>query len=79
MNATRYYSLLHKEYERPLNVGRVLSPTMAMIIDREKEIEMLVSETYYTANLNVGGLIFEGRHFESEEEANRIIGKAIKL
>lgn len=49
-----------------------------MIVDREKEIETFVSETYYTVNLNVGGLIFESRHFESEEEANRIIGKAIK-
>lgn len=78
MNATRYYSLLHREYGRTLNVGRVLSPTMAMIVDREKEMETFVSETYYTVNLNVGGLIFESRHFESEEEANRIIGKAIK-
>ena len=78
MNTIRYYSLLHREYGRTLNVGRVLSPTMAMIVDREKEIETFVSETYYTVNLNVGGLIFESRHFESKEEANRIIGKAIK-
>ncbi len=67
INATRYYSLLHGEHGKSLNVGRVLSPTMAMIVDRENEIESFVPEIYHTVNLNVGGVVFESRRLGIEE------------
>jgi len=77
MNATRYFSCLYgdgvKAYgKKSLSVGRVVSPTMAMIVDREKERETFVSESYYTVNLNVGGVTFESRHLETEDEAIQI-------
>ena len=75
MNATRYYSLLCGNEGKSLSVGRVTTPTMAMIVDREKEIESFVPETYHTVNLKVGGVIFESRRFETEEEASQIIKK----
>ena len=72
MNASRYFSCLYKDYDKTLSVGRVVSPTMAMIVDREKEIEAFIPETYYTVNLDVGGVIFESRRIEAEEEAIQI-------
>lgn len=79
MNATRYYSLLYGDKKKALSIGRVMTPTMAMIVEREKEIESFVPETYHTVNLNVGGVIFESRHFETEEEASRIMKKSDKI
>lgn len=72
MNATRYYSLRCEDKGKVLSVGRVMTPTMAMIVDREKEIESFVSETYYTVNLNVDGIVFESRCFETKEEAIQV-------
>ncbi len=75
MNATRYYSLLHGDKGKALSVGRVMTPTLAMIVEREKEIESFVPETYYTVNLNIGGVIFESRRFATENEALKIMNK----
>ena len=68
MNATRYFSCLYSKPGEPLNVGRVTSPTLSMIIEREKEIETFVSKPYYTVNLNVGGVVFKSRQIDTEEE-----------
>lgn len=48
INATRYFSLL---YGTKLNVGRVMSPTLSLLVQRESEISAFVPETYYTVNL----------------------------
>lgn len=72
MNATRYYSLHCRDKKKVLNVGRVTTPTMAMVVDREKEIESFVPEIYHTVNLNVGGVVFESRRFEIEKEAIQV-------
>jgi DNA topoisomerase-1 len=47
-----------------LSVGRVQSPTLAMIVDREKEIEAFVPEPYWMLSLEThkGGHYFEVRH-----------------
>lgn len=58
-----------------LSVGRVQSPTLAMIVDREKEIEEFVPEKYWVLTLNThkGKVSFEARHkiarFSDHEEA----------
>lgn len=78
MNATRFFSCLYSKSGEPLNVGRVKSPTLAMIVDREKEIESFVPESYYTVNLDVGGIIFKSRRFESEDEAIQLEKKCSK-
>lgn len=51
INATRYFSLV---YGIKLNVGRVLSPTLALMVQREAEISAFVPERFYTVNLNCG-------------------------
>ena len=48
INATRYFSLL---YGTKLNVGRVMSPTLSLLVQRESEISGFVPETYYTVEL----------------------------
>ena len=55
-----------------MNVGRVVTPTMAMIVEREKEIKDFVPKTYYTVNLNIEGITFESRRFEDEDEAIQV-------
>lgn len=51
MNATRLYSLL---YGRTLHIGRVMTPTLAMLTQREDAIEHFVPETFYTVRLDLG-------------------------
>ena len=51
MNATRYFSLL---YGPTLRVGRVMSPTLALLVQREAEIAAFVPEPFYTVQLDCG-------------------------
>ena len=51
INATRYFSLL---YGTTLNIGRVMSPTLALLVQRESEISAFVPEPFYTVNLDCG-------------------------
>ena len=49
INATRLFSVL---YGQTLNVGRVMSPTLSMIVDRESAISAFKPEPYYTVALD---------------------------
>ncbi len=51
INSTRYFSLL---YGRTLNIGRVMSPTLALLVQREAEIAAFVPEPFYTVQLDCG-------------------------
>ncbi len=51
INATRYFFLL---YGRTLNIGRVMSPTLALLVQREAEIAAFVPEPFYTVQLDCG-------------------------
>jgi len=51
INATRDFSLL---YGRTLNIGRVMSPTLALLVQREAEIAAFVPEPFYTVQLDCG-------------------------
>lgn len=51
INATRLFSCL---YGTTLNVGRVMTPTLAMAVDREKVIAAFVPESFYTVQLSFG-------------------------
>lgn len=47
MNATRLYTLKHGGYKQVLSVGRVQTPTLAMVVNRFKEIENFVPQPYW--------------------------------
>ena len=51
INATRYFSLL---YGPKLNIGRVVSPTLALLVQREAEIAAFVPEPFFAVHLDCG-------------------------
>ena len=53
INATRLFSLL---YGRTLHIGRVMSPTLAMVVTREAEIAAFQPETFYSVEIQCGDL-----------------------
>lgn len=68
INGTRLYSRL---YGTKLNVGRVMTPTLAMVVQREKEIAAFQVERFYTVQLSCGFPAQSGR-IKTREEAERI-------
>jgi len=69
INATRLFSVL---YHRTLNVGRVMSPTLALIVQREAEISAFHPEPFYTVNLDCGGFTATGDKLKAKPEAEAI-------
>jgi len=71
MNATRLMSLV---YHRTLNVGRVVSPTLALLVERKREIEDFQPETFYTVALNYGGVSLSSDRIAEKAEADILAG-----
>mgnify|MGYP002750272662 CR=1 FL=1 len=69
MNATRLMSLV---YHRTLNVGRVVSPTLSMLVERKREIEDFTPETFYTVSVNCGGVLLSSERIADKAEANEL-------
>mgnify|MGYP000791397319 CR=1 len=57
INATRLFSVL---YHRTLNIGRVMSPTLALIVQREAEIDTFKPVPFYTVTLELPGFSVSG-------------------
>ena len=77
INATRLFSVL---YHRTLNVGRVVSPTLALLVQREAEINAFQPEAFYTAELDFGDFtaVSEKQKKKSDAEALlRCAGKPV--
>ena len=47
MNATRLYTLKYGKNRQVLSIGRVQTPTLALIVNRQKEIDNFKPETYW--------------------------------
>ena len=69
INATRYFSLL---YGRTLNIGRVMSPTLALLVQRETEIAAFVPEPFYTVQLDCG-FIAATERMKGRKEADAVV------
>lgn len=69
INGTRLFSVL---YHRTLNVGRVLSPTLALVVQREAEIEAFKPEPFYTVNLSLKGFTAVSEKFKDKIEAEKL-------
>lgn len=72
INATRLFSVL---YHRTLNVGRVMSPTLAMLVQREAEIENFKSEPFYKIALDCGMFRAESERFNDKSAAEVLAQK----
>lgn len=68
INATRYFSLI---YGRTLNIGRVVSPTLALLVQREAEVNAFQSELFYTVQLDCGFTAASDR-MKGKEEADSL-------
>ena len=68
INATRLFSVL---YHRTLNVGRVQTPTLAMLVERERKISQFQKEKYYVLRLEVNGAEAVSDKFTDSMEAER--------
>jgi DNA topoisomerase IA len=47
MNATRLYTLKYGQNKQVLSIGRVQTPTLALIVNRQKEIDAFKPEPYF--------------------------------
>lgn len=70
INATRLFSIL---YNKTLNIGRVQTPTLALLCDRHNKIAYFRKEKYFTAELTLGGVKAETERFDNENTAKEII------
>lgn len=68
INGTRLYSRL---YGTKLNVGRVMTPTLAMLVQREREIAAFQVEPFYTVQLSCG-FPAQSERMKTREEAEQI-------
>ncbi len=75
INATRLFSVL---YHRTLNVGRVVSPTLAILVQREAEIGAFKPEPFYNAELNFGSFTAVSEKFKKKADAEAVIKNADK-
>ena len=73
INATR---LLSVTYHRTLNTGRVVSPTLALLTQRESDIADFVPESFYTAQLHLGSFSAESKRFSNKAEAEEAVVSA---
>lgn len=69
INATRLFSVL---YYTTLNVGRVQSPTLAMLVQREAEIAAFNKTPFYTVELDCGNFIASGDRMPEKQAAEEI-------
>ncbi len=69
INATRLFSVL---YRRTLNIGRVMSPTLALIVQREAEIEAFQPEPFFTVALELPGFTAVGARMKDKTAAKEL-------
>lgn len=71
MNATRLYSLKYSEPGKVLSIGRVQTPTLALIVDRQREILNFKPEDSWELRTLYKGATFtsSGDRYKTEEEA----------
>ena len=68
INATRLFSVL---YHRTLNIGRVMSPTLALIVQREAEIDTFKPVPFYTVVLELPGFSVSGERMADKAAAQQ--------
>ena len=72
MNISRLYSCL---YQQNYSVGRVQTPTLAMIVKRDDEIAHFKKEKYYTVELLSEGFSLSSERIDDVETAKRLKNK----
>ena len=75
MNATRLYTLKYGQNRQVLSIGRVQTPTLALIVNRQKEIENFKPEAYYVLSTNYRDTVFTATKgkFATKEEGQQYL------
>ena len=77
MNATRLYTLKYRDWgsSNVLSIGRVQTPTLALIVSRQREIENFVPEDYWEIKTKYRDTIFNSTRgkFKTEGAASEIV------
>lgn len=79
MNMSRLYSCL---YDENYSIGRVQTPTLAMIVDRDFEIENFKKEKYYTVEIELDKFMLSTNRIDNmviAEQLINLIGNTIKV
>ena len=72
INATRLFSTL---YGQTLNVGRVMTPTLAMAVMREAAIAAFRPEPFYTVQLDDGNMKLTSKRFNDKADAEAVVSR----
>ena len=75
INATRLFSCLHGV---TLNVGRVMTPTLAMTVEREAAIDAFRPEPFYTVLLQMEGYMASSERFKEKAKAEELLAECRK-
>ena len=77
MNATRLYTLKYGQNRQVLSIGRVQTPTLALIVKRQHEIDNFVPEPYWVLTTKYRNVIFASTKgkFTSKEEGFAFLEK----
>ncbi len=70
MNATRLYTLKYGQKQQILSIGRVQTPTLALIVNRQKEIDSFTPEPYWVLSTMYRDTLFiatKGKFMSMEE------------
>ncbi len=72
INSTRLYTVLY--HAKPtLSVGRVQSPTLAMIVERENKIKNFIKEKYYKVHILSEGIDASTERIDNLDDVNKIL------
>ena len=75
MNATRLYTLKYARSRNVLSIGRVQTPTLALIVNRQREIDNFVPEDFWEIKTLYRGTVFnstKGR-YKRQDEAQTVV------
>lgn len=66
MNFTRLFSI---RYKSKISIGRVQTPTLAMIVDRNYKVKNFIKEKFFTVDLDCGNFTVSSERIDNEQSA----------
>ena len=81
INATRLYTLKYSRDRQILSVGRVQTPTLALVVNRQQEIDNFVPKDYWELKTIYRNTLFSSslKGFKTEEEGKKILDEIAPL
>ena len=75
LNATRLYSLKYGGKGQILSIGRVQTPTLALVVNRQIEIDNFVPKDYWELKTKYRDIVFNatGKSFDDEEKGRKMV------